>query len=96
MRDLMVVAVEQRFGPVNRLPATIEWLSDNGSCYTANETRKFTRDIGLLPLTTPVESPQSNGMAEDFVRTFKRNYVAVNPKPDAATVLKSLPVGFKH
>ena len=88
VRDLMVVAVEQRFGPVNRLPATIEWLSDNGSCYTANETRKFTRDIGLLPLTTPVESPQSNGMAEDFVRTFKRNYVAVNPK--------SLPVWFKH
>jgi putative transposase len=96
VRDLMVVAVEQRFGQVNRLPATIEWLSDNGSCYTATETRKFARDIGLLPLTTPVESPQSNGMAEAFVRTFKRDYVAVNPKPDAATVLKSLPVWFKH
>jgi putative transposase len=96
VRDLMVVAVEQRFGQVDRLPATIEWLSDNGSCYTATETRKFARDIGLLPLTTPVESPQSNGMAEAFVRTFKRDYVAVNPKPDAATVLKSLPVWFKH
>ena len=35
-------------------------------------------------------------MAEAFVRTFKRDYVAVNPKPDAATVLKSLPVWFKH
>jgi hypothetical protein len=26
-------------------------------------------DIGLLPLTTPVESPHSNGLAEAFVRT---------------------------
>jgi putative transposase len=92
----MVVAVEQRFGQVNHPPATIEWLSDNGSCYTATETRKFARDIDSLPLTTPVESPRSNGIAEAFVRTFKRDYVAVNPKPDAATVLKSLPVGFKH
>jgi putative transposase len=64
VRDLMVAALEQRFGQVNRLPAPIEGLSDNGSCYTATETRKFAKDIGFLPLTTPVESPQSNGMAE--------------------------------
>jgi putative transposase len=31
----MVAAVEHRFGRVNRLPVTIEWLSDNGSCYIA-------------------------------------------------------------
>jgi len=35
VRDLMVAAVEHRFGRVNRLPLTIEWLSDNGSCYSA-------------------------------------------------------------
>ena len=63
VRDLMVTAVEQRFGRVNHLPTIIEWLSDNGSCYTAIETRNFAKDIGFLPLTTPVESPQSNGMA---------------------------------
>jgi transposase InsO family protein len=51
----MVAAVEQRFGPINRLPATIEWLTDNGSCYIAGETRKFAREIGFEPLTTPVE-----------------------------------------
>jgi transposase InsO family protein len=49
----MVAAVEQRFGPINRLPATIEWLTDNGSCYIAGETRKFAREIGFEPLTTP-------------------------------------------
>ena len=94
--DLMVTAVEHRFGKVNRLPQTIEWLTDNGSCYIAGPTRRFARDIGLEPLTTPVQSPQSNGMAEAFVRTFKRDYVAVNPIPDAKTVMLALPEWFDH
>jgi putative transposase len=81
VRDLMVAAVEHRFGRVNRLPLTIEWLSDNGSCYVAGDTRSFARDIGLEPRTTPIESPQSNGMAEVFVRTNKRDYVASVPVP---------------
>ena len=46
VRDLMVAAVEYRFGQVNRLPVTIEWLSDNGSCYVAGDTRSFAREIG--------------------------------------------------
>lgn len=96
VRDLMVVAVEQRFGCVNRLPMPIEWLSDNGSCYIAGETRSFATGIGFLPITTPVESPQSNGMAEAFVRTFKRDYVEVNPRPDAQTVIRALPAWFDH
>ncbi len=83
VRDLMVASVESRFGQVNRLPQTIEWLSDNGSGYIARETKAFARDIGLEPLTTPVTSPQSNGMAEAFVRTIKRDYARVNPLPDA-------------
>jgi putative transposase len=35
VQDLMITAVEYRLGPVNRLPETIEWLSDNGSGYIA-------------------------------------------------------------
>ena len=92
----MVVTVEHHFGPVNRLPEQIEWLSDNGSCYTARSTRAFARDIGLVPRTTPVSSPQSNGMAEAFVRTLKRDYVRVNPKPDTKTVIEQLPVWLAH
>jgi putative transposase len=91
VRDLMAAAVEHRFGRVNRLPVTIEWLSDNGSCYVANDTRSFARDIGLEPRTTPIESPQSNGMAEAFVRTIKRDYVRVSPRPNAESVLRQLP-----
>ena len=96
VRDLMVAAVEYRFGPVNRLPVTIEWLSDNGSCYVAGETRSFARAIGLEPRTTPIESPQSNGMAEAFVRTIKRDYVHVSPCPDAQTVMHQLSAWINH
>jgi len=53
---------------VNRVPEPIEWPTDNGSCATARNTRAFSRGIGLVPLTTPISSPQSNGMAEVFVR----------------------------
>src|SRR5262249_41034328 len=59
VRDLMLAAVEHRFGLINRLPVTIEWLTDNGSCYVAAETRSFARDIGLEPRTTPIESPRA-------------------------------------
>ena len=92
VQDLMITAVEYRFGPVNRLPQTIEWLSDNGSGYIAHDTKSLAREMGLEPRTTPVQSPQSNGMAEAFVRTIKRDYVRVSPIPDARTVLESLPL----
>src|SRR5688572_28325675 len=59
VHDLIITAVEARFGQVNRLPETIEWFSDNGSSYTARQTRVLARDIGLEPRTTPIRSPPS-------------------------------------
>ena len=96
VRDLMLDSMERRYGPVDRLPSAIEWLSDNGSPYVARETRALAREIGLLPLITPIESPQSNGMAEAFVKTFKRDYAGVNPRPDAVSVLRQLESWFDH
>jgi putative transposase len=79
---------------VNRSPHTIERLNDNGPGHVARQTQAFAREIGLEPLTTPVTSPQSNGMAEAFVRTIKRDYARVNQLPDARTVIESLPICF--
>lgn len=62
VRGLMMAAVEHRFGPVNQLPRLIEWLTDNGSYYVARDTRHLARDLGLVPKTTPLENPPSNGM----------------------------------
>ncbi len=45
VQDVMLGAVERRFG--SELPASpVEWLTDNGSCYRANETRQFAGDVG--------------------------------------------------
>jgi putative transposase len=94
--DLMMQAVEYRFSASQTAPHEVEWLSDNGSCYIASNTRSFARALGLKPITTPVQSPQSNGMAESFVKTFKRDYVRLASRPDSATVMNGLKTWFEH
>lgn len=74
IRDPIIQSLEHRFGAVARPPHPIEWLSDNGSCYRAYETIEFAAASSLLSRFTPVRSPQSNGMSESFVKTFKRDY----------------------
>ena len=54
-------------------PAVIEMLSDNGSPYSAKDTQIFARQFGLKPCFTPVQSPQSDGISEAFVKTLKRD-----------------------
>src|SRR3954464_15207221 len=86
VRDMMLEAVESRFGAL-QAPAPIEWLTDNGSAYTARQTRDFATALNLVACFTPVQSPESNGISESFVKTFKRDYVRLNPLPDALTAL---------
>ncbi|EAT1515695.1 IS3-like element IS2 family transposase [Salmonella enterica] len=95
VQDVMLGAVERRFG--NDLPSSpVEWLTDNGSCYRANETRQFARMLGLEPKNTAVRSPESNGIAESFVKTIKRDYISIMPKPDGLTAAKNLAEAFEH
>ncbi|HFK3413414.1 TPA: IS3 family transposase [Escherichia coli] len=95
VQDVMLGAVERRFG--NELPASpVEWLTDNGSCYRANETRQFARMLGLEPKNTAVRSPESNRIAESFVKTIKRDYISIMPKPDGLTAAKNLAEAFEH
>ena len=89
VRDIMLEAVEARFGGP-RAMSMVEMLTDNGSAYSARETRIFARQLGLRPCFTPVRSPQSNGISEAFVHILKRDYVRVSPLPDAHTALTSL------
>ena len=94
VRDVMLECVERRFGTV-RAPEPVQWLADNGSAYTAAETVDFASALNLVPCFTPVRSPESNGVCEAFVKTFERDYVRVNPRPDAISVLQQLPVWFE-
>ena len=86
IRDMMVQCVEQRFCDI-RAPRKVQLLTDNGSIFAAHRTLEIAVALNLEPCFTPVESPESNGMAEAFVKTFKRDYVRVHPIPDACTAL---------
>ncbi len=95
VRDMMVQAVDHRFGAsIRKLACPIEFLSDNGSIYTSDETRTFGAEIGFAMCNTPPYSPESNGMAESFVKSFKRDYVYLADLWTAADVLRDLPRWF--
>ncbi len=83
---LLEQAVAARFRAAR--PSTpIQWLTDNGAIYTALRTIIAAERMNLVPLTTPAYSPQSNGMAEAFVNTLRRDYVAGADLSSADAVL---------
>jgi transposase InsO family protein len=46
-------------------------MSDNGPQFTAQEFKKHVERHQIKHVKTPVYHPQSNGQAENFVKTFK-------------------------
>jgi putative transposase len=86
----MIVCVERRFG-TSKAPHLVEWLSGNGSTYVAKDTLDAATALSLQLCFTPVRSPQSNGIGEAFVKTFRRDYARLSILPDAATVIALLP-----
>jgi putative transposase len=88
IRDLMTDCIEARFGPIAHLP-------HNGPAYVARQTVSFARSIGFEVCTTAPYSPESNGMAEAFVKTFKRDYAHVADLRSAQHVLEQLPEWFE-
>jgi len=95
VRDLIVESIEARFGAVSKAPTQIQWLTDNGPGYVAHETVECARSLNLEPCTTPHYSPESNGMAEAFVKTFKRDYVWNADLSNARKVMEQLPKWFE-
>jgi transposase InsO family protein len=73
-----------------RLPLSHTLILDNGPQYTATATALYAHALGLAPITTPAYSPESNGLAEAFVHTFKRDYVHGAELRDAEAVLTQL------
>lgn len=90
IQQLMQQAVATRFGAGQRPDAPIQWLSDNGSTYTALGTIGTAERLHLAPITTPVASPESNGMSEAFVNTVKRVYVSGANRDSSAAMLEAI------
>ena len=58
IQQLMQQAVVARHGPGARPDVPIQWLSDNGTMYTALDTICTAERLNLVPITTPAASPQ--------------------------------------
>ena len=43
--------------------------------YTSHRFQPFVKAMGLIPCHTPRRSPESNGLAEAFFGSLKRDYV---------------------
>ena len=93
---LMDQSVTSRFGEfVEKLPNAIQWLTDQGPQYKCDQTFQYGTDWGFDVRTTPAYSPESNGMAEAFVKLFKRDYVYTNELWTAESILRMLPTWFE-
>lgn len=94
IEELMVSAVEKRFGDSLRASREIQWLTDRGAIYRAKSVKTLSKNLNLVCCYTRAYSPESNGMAKAFVKTMKRDYVYQTDCFNAETVLKLLPEWF--
>jgi putative transposase len=94
IQTLMQSSVLKRFNELGS-PRPLQFLSDRGAIYRAKETIECGRYLNLKCCFTRPRTPQSNGMAESFVGTIKRDYVYTSDCFDAGTVLKMLPEWFR-
>ena len=49
-------------------------VSDNDSLYTSNKMKEFFKKNNIRHICTDPFQPSSNGMAESYKQTFKKNY----------------------
>ena len=76
IRDVVKRAIEKRFA--YGFAPLVEFLSDNGPEYIKGELRQSLIEMDFVVCNTPIRSPESNGIAESFFKSFKRDYVYQN------------------
>jgi transposase InsO family protein len=90
VRDMMVQCVEQRFGDL-RAPHRVQWLTDNGSIFAANRTLEIAAALNLEPRALLHASGKPREQRHGRrLREVKRDYVRINPLPDARTALSRI------
>jgi len=67
-----------------------------GPEYPSHRFRPFMRARGLIPCHTPRRSPESNGLAEAFFGSFKRDYVYQACLETLEEVRRQVPAWIEH
>jgi transposase len=83
IRTLMDRTLWARFGEATlKAPHAIQWLSDNCPQYTATASVLYAHELGLVPITTPAYSPESNGLPKP---SSARSSAIMSAPPTCAT-----------
>jgi hypothetical protein len=89
--DLAIASLARALGSRRRVRVGGAWRDRRvQGIYTAPDTVIEAERLGLKPITTPA-SHESNGMAEAFVNTLKRDYVAGGDLASATRVIGQIP-----
>lgn len=96
LAELLREAVFHRFGEHRAAAQGIEFLSDNGPEYTSHRFRPVVQALGLIPCHTTIRSPESNGLAEAFFGSLKRDYVYQACLETLETVAQQIPAWITH
>lgn len=91
LQELVREAVFRRFGSDRIRAQGLEFLSDNGPEYACQHLRAVLQGFGMVVCRTPVRSPESNGLAEAFFGSFKRDYVYQGALESFEAVGRQLP-----
>lgn len=66
-------------------------MSDNGSCYKANDFAKACKALGLKHICTKPYTPKTNGKAERFIQTVLREWAYARAYPSSENRKSNLP-----
>ena len=91
LQEMVREAIFRRFGPDRAQAWGLEFLSDNGPEYACKRLRAVLQGFGMVVCRTPHRSPESNGLAEAFFGSFKRDDVYQGALESVEAVGRQLP-----
>ena len=91
LQEMVREAIFRRFGTDRAQARGLEFLSDNGPEYVCKQLRAVLQGFGMVACRTPYRSPESNGLAEAFFGSFKRDYVYQGELESVEDVGRKLP-----
>jgi len=94
--ELLREALFHRFAHQRQQAKGLEFLTDNGPEFIANQLQQLLTRLGLVACHTPCRSPQSNGLVESFFGSFKRDYLSHQPLENLADARKLIPTWITH
>src|SRR5208283_5076210 len=94
--ELLREALFLRFAQQTHPAKGLEFLTDNGPEFIADQLQQLLTRLGGIACHTPCRSPQSNGLVESFFGSFKRDYLSHLPLETLAEAMKHIPVWITH